>query len=236
MLLHGYWRSGTSYRTRIALNLKGIAYGQATVNLLAGAQRSETFRALNPQGLVPALEADGVLITQSPAILEWLEERYPDPPLLPARAGDRAIVRAMAAAIGCDIHPLNNLRVLKALRSDLDASDEQVSAWIARWIEDGFAAMEIMIKRYGDGFAFGGIPTLADCYLVPQVYSAERFKVDLTSYPHLTSAAARAGALEPFQAAHPERQPDAERHPDRADAPDDLRGAVREAERSDRAT
>ena len=211
MLLHGYWRSGTSYRTRIALNLKGLSYEQATLNLLAGAQTSEAYQALNPQGLVPALEVDGAVLTQSPAILEWLEDVHPEPPLLPRSPGDRAVVRAMAAAIGCDIHPLNNLRVLKALRRKLDASPEQMDAWPARWIGDGFAALEVLIERHGDGFAFGAAPTLADCYLVPQVYSARRFKVDLAAYPRLVAATARAAELEPFAAAHPDRQPDADR-------------------------
>lgn len=211
MRLHGYWRSTTSYRTRIALNLKGIAYAQAPLDLRTGAQRSEAFLALNPQGLVPALEADGAVLTQSPAILEWLEERYPQPPLLPQAPLDRAIVRAMAAAIGCDIHPLNNLRVLNALQHDLAASPERREAWIARWIGDGFAALEVLIGRHGDGFAFGATPTLADCYLVPQVYSAERFNLDLAPYPRLTAAAARAQGLAPVAAAHPDRQPDADR-------------------------
>lgn len=211
MLLHGYWRSTTSYRTRIALNLKGLVYRQTTHDLRTGAQRSAAFLALNPQGLVPALEADGEVMTQSPAILEWLEERYPQPPLLPHDPSSRAIVRAMAAAIGCDIHPLNNLRVLTTLRLDFDASPEQMEAWPARWIGDGFAALEVMIGRHGDGVAFGAAPTLADCYLVPQVYAADRFHIDLTPYPRLAAAAARASMLEAVAAAHPDRQPDADR-------------------------
>ena len=210
MILHGYWRSGTSYRTRIALNLKGVAYEHAGVDLRAGDQRGEAFRALNPQGLVPALETDdGLVLTQSPAILEWLEERYPDPPLLPSSATDRAIVRAMAATVACDIHPLNNLRVLNAVR-DLGADGEGVKRWTARWIADGFAALEAIIAKHGDGFAFGDQPTLADCHLVPQVYSAERFAVDLTPYPRLLAAAEQARALPAFARAHPDRQPDAD--------------------------
>ena len=209
--LHGYWRSGTSYRTRIALNLKELAYEQAPVNLLAGDQRGEAYRALNPQGLVPALEADGVVLTQSPAILEWLEERYPEPPLLPSDPNDRAVVRAMAALVACDIHPLNNLRVLNAIREDFGADGEAVKRWAARWIDDGFAALEPMIARHGGGFAFGTTPTLADCCLVPQVYGAERFGVDLSPYPRLRAAADRARALPEVAAAHPDRQPDAAR-------------------------
>lgn len=207
--LHGYWRSGASYRTRIALNLKRVAYEQVPVNLLAGDQRGDAYRALNPQGLVPALETEGVVLTQSPAILEWLEERYPDPPLLPTSANDRAKVRSMAAVIGCDTQPLGNLRVLNALRSGFAADDAAVALWTTRWIGDGFAALEPSIARHGDGFTWGDRPTLADCYLVPQVYSAERFGLDLAAYPHLFAAAERARALPAFAAAHPDRQPDA---------------------------
>lgn len=211
LILHGYWRSGTSYRTRIALNLKGLPYEQRPVDLRAGVQGSEAFRALNPQGLVPALEADGAVLTQSPAILEWLEERYPDPPLLPQEPDERAIVRAMAALIGCDIHPLNNLRVLNALRAGFGADGEAVKRWAARWIGDGFAALETMIARHGGAFAYGDRPTLVECYLVPQVYSAERFSVDLSPYPRVAAAASAAQALAPVAAAHPDRQPDADR-------------------------
>lgn len=211
MILHGYWRSGTSYRVRIALNLKGVVYEQAPVNLLAGDQRGERYRALNPQGLVPALEVDGALLIQSPAILEWLEERYPAPPLLPAGATDRATVRAMAALVACDIHPLGNLRVLSALRDEFGADDAAVKRWAARWIADGFAALEPIIARHGNGLAWGNAPTLADCCLVPQVYSAERFGVDLAPYPHLVTAAERARALPAIAAAHPDCQPDAPR-------------------------
>ncbi len=145
IVLHGYWRSGTSYRTRIALNLKRLAYRQEPVNLLAGVQKGEAYRVLNPQGLVPALEVNGQVLSQSSAIIEWLEGRYPDPPLLPRDADARAIVRAMAMTVACDIHPLNNLRVLKALKADLGTDDAQRGAWTARWIGDGFAALEVMI-------------------------------------------------------------------------------------------
>lgn len=210
LVLHGYWRSGTSYRTRIALNLKGLAYTQVTLDLRKGEQRSETYRALNPQGLVPALEADGIVLTQSVAILEWLEECYPDPPLLPKDPAERAIVRAMCGIIACDIHPLNNLRILKALKHDMGATQDKIDAWANRWISDGFAALESMIARHGAGFAFGSAPTLADCHLVAQVYSAERFKVDLSCFPAISAAAEKARALPAFIAAAPGRQPDAE--------------------------
>lgn len=209
LTLHGYWRSGTSYRTRIALNLKGVSYAQLPVNLLAGEQRSPAFAGLNPQGRVPALSNDDFVLTQSPAILEWLEEVYPQPALLPADPQGRATVRAMAAIIGCDIHPLNNLGVLDALRGEFSASPAQIKDWMARWISAGFATLEIMIARHGRGFAYGDSPSLADCYLVPQLYAAERFGVDCAPYPKLLAAAHAARALPAFQQAHPDQQPDA---------------------------
>ena len=209
MKLHGYWRSSAAYRVRIALALKGVAYEQVTHDLRTGEQGADAYRALNPQGLVPALETGDGVIVQSPAILEWIEERFPHPALLPASADERATVRAMMAIVACDIHPLNNLRVQTMLRRDLGTADDTVAAWIARWIGDGFAALETLIARHGRGFAFGDAPGLADCVLVPQVYSAERFAVDLTPYPALMAAADRARALDAFAAAHPDRQPDA---------------------------
>jgi maleylpyruvate isomerase len=195
---------------RSALNLTGLAYDQVTHNLRAGAQRAPDYRALAPQGLVPALEAGDFVLTQSPAILEWIEEGWPQPPLLPADAQDRAIVRAMAALIGCDIHPLNNLRVLQALKRDFGADQAVLDQWAGRWIADGFAALEILVARHGRGFAFGDRPGLADCYLVPQLYSAERFNVDLSPFPALVAAVERARALDAFAAAHPSAQPDAD--------------------------
>lgn len=209
LILHGYWRSGTSYRTRIALNLKGLAYETRPVNLIEGEQTQAAFAALNPQSLVPALEAAGQVFTQSPAILEWLEEAYPHPSLLPQGAAERAVVRAMAALIGCDIHPLNNLRVLKALKEDFGADQAQTDAWAARWISDGFNALEAMIGEHGGGFCFGDAPTLADCYLIPQVYSARRFKVDLTPWPGIQAVDDAANVLGVIARAHPDRQPDA---------------------------
>ncbi len=211
LTLHGYWRSTTAYRVRIALAVKGVAYIQVTHDLRKGAQREAGYRALNPQGLVPALETEDAVLTQSSAILEWIDETYPDPPLLPANAKGRAIVRAMAATIACDIHPVNNLRILNVLRTEFGADEAAVNRWIARWTGDGFAALETQIARYGDGFAFGATPTIADCHLVPQVYSAERFAVDLSPYPKLKAAAENARALPAFAAAHPNQQPDADR-------------------------
>jgi maleylpyruvate isomerase len=209
LTLHGYWRSGTTYRIRIGLNLKRLSYRTAPVNLLEGEQRGETYSQLNPQGLVPALEADGRVLIQSPAILEWLEEVHPAPPLLPDNAGDRSVVRAMAALIGCDIHPLNNLRVLKALKGDFGADQTQLDAWARRWIEQGFAALERLVAEHGRGFCFGRLPGLADCYVIPQLYSARRFGVDLAPYPRRRAVDELAHTLKPFGDAHPDQQPDA---------------------------
>ncbi len=210
MILHGYWRSGAAYRVRIALGLKGIAYDQLNHDLRTGAQAATEYAALNTQHLVPTLVTGDTVLTQSSAILEWLEETHPAPPLLPTDATRRAIVRAMVAIIGADTHPLHNLRVLKALASDLAADPIAVQRWAARWIGDGFAALEPLIAQYGKGFAFGDTPTLADCFLVPQLYSAERFSLDLTPYPRLVAAGEKARALPAFAAAHPSRQPDAD--------------------------
>ncbi|HYF23594.1 MAG TPA: maleylacetoacetate isomerase [Caulobacteraceae bacterium] len=210
MILHNYWRSGTSYRTRIALNLKGVEYRQAGIDLRAGAHRSDAFRALNPQGLVPALEVDGRVLTQSPALLEWIEERWPQPLLLPRDPADRAEVRAMAAIVACDIHPLNNMRALQALKTDFGADDAATKRWAARWITAGFEALERLMERRGGGWAWGDTPTLADCCLIPQVYSARRFETDLSGFPRILAVDARAAEHPAFQAAHPDRQPDAD--------------------------
>lgn len=210
MILHGYFRSGTSYRTRIALNLKGLSYETRGIDLRTGVQTSGAYLALNPQGLVPALEtAEGVLI-QSPAILEWLDERHPRPPLLPETAMGRATARAMAAIIGCDIHPLNNLRVLKALRSQFEADQATVDAWAGRWITPGFETLETLVGRHGRGWSFGDTPGLVDCYLIPQIYSARRFNVALEAFPRLLAIEAAAADHPAFIAAHPDRQPDAD--------------------------
>lgn len=209
--LHGYWRSTASYRVRIALALKGIVYEQVAYDLRTAVHRAEPFLTINPQGLVPAIQVEEGVLTQSLAILEWLEERFPDPALLPRALEDRARVRAMAGVVCCDIHPLNNLRVLQALRSDFAADDEQIGVWIGRWISEGFAAIEPQIERFGGRFAFGDAPGLADCCLVPQAYAAERFAIDMSSFPAIRGVVARCLPLAPFGAAHPSSQPDADR-------------------------
>ena len=210
MILHGYWRSGAAYRTRIALALKHQIYEPQGVDLRIGAHKSEVFVALNPQGMVPALELDSAVLTQSPAILEWLEETCPAPALLPAASVDRAHVRAMAALIGCDIHPLNNLRVGKALRETFGADQPAIDAWAARWILPGFEALEALVARHGKGWCFGDAPTLADCYLIPQVFSARRFNVPLEAFPRLLAIDTLASQHPAFIAAHPDAQPDAD--------------------------
>ena len=206
MILHGYWRSGAAYRVRIGLNLKGLTYEQSPVELRTGEQKSDGFLALNPQGLVPALEADGQVLTQSLAILEWLEERHPDPALLPGPSADRAVVRAMAAIVACDIHPLNNLRVLKAV----GALGAVQNDWAAQWIAPGFDALEALIARHGRGWSFGDQPTLADCLLVPQVFSARRFEIDVSAWPRIAAIDGLAADHPAFKAAHPASQPDAD--------------------------
>jgi maleylacetoacetate isomerase len=208
LVLHSAWRASAPYRVRLALNLKGLAYDYAPVDLAGGQQHSGAYRALNPQGLTPALEADGQVLTQSLAILEWLEETHPEPALLPKSPADRAVVRTMMGIIACDIHPVNNLRILQALgKAGLDETAR--TAWAQRWINDGFAVLEPMIARHGKGFAFGATPTLADCCLIPQVYNSARFQVDLSPYPHIAAVAEHAAKHPAFQAAEPAKQPDA---------------------------
>jgi maleylacetoacetate isomerase/maleylpyruvate isomerase len=208
LTLHSAWRSSAAYRVRIGLNLKGLAYDIAPVNLVANQHQAPVFAALNPQRLLPALEVGGRILTQSLAILDWLDETVPAPPLLPADPFDRAQVRAMAQIVASDIHPVNNLRILRAL-TDLGVDEPGREAWIGRWITDGFTALEAMVARHGAGYAFGDAPTLADCCLVPQVYNAERFKTDLTPFPAIRAVAARCAEHPAFAAAHPNQQPDA---------------------------
>lgn len=206
ILLHGFWRSSAAYRVRMALALKGLAYRQQPLDLITGEQHDDAYAVIAPHHLVPALEYDGRVLIESPAILEWIDARWPTPPLLPADIDEAAIVRSMAALIACDIHPLNNLRVLSALRGAFEATNPQVKAWIARWITQGFAALEVLVTRHGGRFAFGDAPSLADCYLLPQLDSAERYKVDLNPFPRICAAGEAARALPEVAAARPELQ------------------------------
>lgn len=211
MRLYTYFRSSAAFRVRIALNLKGLAWEPVFVHLARGEHRRPEYAAINPQGLVPALEDGGRLITQSLAILEYLEETYPQPPLLPADAFGRARVRSLALLVACEIHPLNNLRVLQHLRRALGQSEEQVNAWYRHWIADGLEKLEAELARGETGrFAHGDSPTLADCCLVPQVFNAQRFQCDTAPYPTLMRVFAECMKLEAFERAQPARQPDAE--------------------------
>ncbi len=209
LTLHSAWRAGAPYRVRIGLALKGVAYDYAALDLIAGDQRQDEYRSVNPQGLVPALDlGDGHVLTQSLAILEWLEETRPSPPILPRSSLDRATVRAMAAIVACDIHPLNNTRVGRKL-SKMGVAQPAITEWIQGWIRDGFDALEPMLEKHAGRFAFGDTPTLADCCLVPQVYSARRFELDLDPWPQIRGVADAAATHPAFMAAHPDRQPDA---------------------------
>jgi maleylpyruvate isomerase len=211
MQLHNFFRSGTSHRLRIALNLKGLSYDYVAVDLRKNEHLGAAFKALNPQGLVPALVDGDQVLTQSVAIIEWLEERYPLPALLPTDVNDRAHVRALAAIVGCDIHPVNNKRILDTLRASFGADDAAINQWCGKWIADGFDAFEAVLAAdtCRAGFSFGSTPTFADAYLVPQIESARRFKVDLGRWPLIMEVDAKCGALEAFQRAVPMAQPDA---------------------------
>jgi maleylacetoacetate isomerase/maleylpyruvate isomerase len=208
-ILYDYWRSSAAYRVRIALALKGIAFDQVPVNLLAGEQAGAAYAATNGQGLVPFLVDGDIGISQSLAIIEYLEETHPDPALLPKEPAARARVRAAAMVVACDIHPINNLRVLKYLKRDLDRSQEQIDGWVRHWVAAGFATLEQMAVTAGGPYLCGPTVTIADICLVPQMFNARRVATDLSPYPTLCAIDARLQALPAFRAAHPEKQPDA---------------------------
>jgi maleylpyruvate isomerase len=213
MKLYNYFRSSAAYRTRIALNLKGVQHDTVEVDLRAPAsdQQKPDYRSINPQALVPALAVEGTTIAQSLAIIEYLDEVYPDPALMPRSPVNRARVRAMALAIACDMHPLNNLRVLNYLRSPLGQDEETVNAWYRHWIAVGFGGLEQEARRAtGDGrHMFGQSVTVADIYIVPQMYNARRFKCDLEPYPTLQAICAHLESLPAFAKAAPDAQPSA---------------------------
>jgi maleylacetoacetate isomerase len=205
--LYTYFRSSAAYRVRIALNLKGVAYEAVPVNLLKGEQRQEGYRAVNPQQRLPSLDTGGATLIQSPAILEYLDEAYPEPPLLPVGAANRARVRAVASLIACDIHPLNNSGVLAYLKTRLGHDQAAADEWYAHWVREGFDAVEALIEP--GPYAFGSRVTLADVYLVPQVFNARRFNVPLDAYPKIAAVDEACAALTAFQDAAPANQPDA---------------------------
>jgi maleylpyruvate isomerase len=193
------------------MNLKGLDYDYIAVNLAEDKQLESKYEAINPQGLVPTLQADDLILFQSPAILEWLEEVYPEHPLLPSDSAGRMRVRALSALIGCDIHPINNRRILQHLRNELSVSEEEVLTWCQHWINEGFTALETLLdkdKTRGK-FCYGDNPTFAECYLIPQVYSARRFKVDMTPYPNIVAIDEHCRTLKAFLDSEPMNQPDA---------------------------
>ncbi len=212
MILHGYFRSSAAYRVRIAMNLKGLEAERRSVHLRRDEQRAPGFLAVNPQGLVPVLVLDdGTALTQSLAIIEYLEEKHPSPPLLPQGAEDRAFVRAIALAIACDIHPLNNTRVLKYLERVWGIDEPKRNEWYRHWIDEGFAAIEPQLaSRAGGRFSLGDTPTLADVCLVPQVANAGRLKIPMDPYPRIRAINEACLALPAFDRAQPAAQPDAE--------------------------
>jgi maleylpyruvate isomerase len=212
--LYSYFRSSAAYRVRIALNLKGLDYEYAPVHLLrdGGQQLQPDYRALNPDGIVPTLIDGDDVLTQSLAIIEYLDETHTEPPLLPRSPADRAFVRSIALSVACEIHPLDNLRVLKYLKHKVKAPDEVKDAWYAHWVESGFEALEKRLaadKRVG-ALCFGDTPTVADLCLVPQVFNARRFKIDLGRFPTIARIADHADTIDAFQRAAPAQQPDAE--------------------------
>jgi len=209
MRLYGYYRSSTSYRVRIALNLKGLAYETAPVNLLTAQQRSEPYRALNPFAGVPALEVEGRVYAQSLAILDWLDERHPAPPLLPRDIEDRFAARELAYAIATELHAPLNLSVLQYLKHELGHSQDEIDAWYRHWVDKTLTGVEARLAQRGSGDFLFAAPGLFEAVLIPQLYNARRFACDLSAMPHLTRIEAACGTLPAFVAAHPDNQPDA---------------------------
>lgn len=209
MKLYTYFRSSSSFRVRIALNYKGIRYEPVFVHLAEGQQREKAHLGRNPQGLVPVLDDDGVIITQSVAIIEYLEETQALPALLPKDPVARARVRTMVNLIACDIQPLNNLKVLKYLNDPLGHSKEEIDDWYRHWIGLNFIALEALVAEHGKGYCFGGTVTMADCFFIPQIWNAWRFDADLSAFPNLLKIEEALYKLDAFEAAKPENQPDA---------------------------
>jgi maleylacetoacetate isomerase/maleylpyruvate isomerase len=212
MKLYTFFRSSAAFRVRIALNLKGLQYESLPKAFARNEHRTPDYLALNPQGLIPALAIDGVVLSQSLAIIEYLNDRHPEPPLLPEDAIDRARVRSMAMAIACEIHPLNNLRVLNYLRDQLKQDDTGIGTWYRHWVTEGFRGLEVQAREFSANgrYCFGDAVSLADVLLVPQMFNARRFKTDLTAFPTLVGISTHLEALPAFAAARPEVQPDAQ--------------------------
>lgn len=211
MKLYTYFRSSAAFRVRIALNLKGLAYQPSFVHLAKGEHLQPAYRAINPQGLVPALETDGALLAQSVAIMEYLEDTHPKPPLLPADPLGRARVRGLALIVACEIHPLNNPRVLKYVKNVLGHTQDEVDVWYRHWIADGLAKLEAELGKPGTGrYSHGDAPTMADCCLVPQIFNAQRFQCDLAPYRVVMRVFDACMQLDAFDRAQPVKQPDAE--------------------------
>jgi maleylacetoacetate isomerase len=209
--LYTYFRSSAAFRARIALNLKGLAYDPVFVHLAKGEHRKPEYAAVDPQALLPTLVDDGHALSQSLAIIEYLEEKHPEPPLLPRDAHGRARVRSLALLIACEIHPLNNLRTLQHLKRALGQNEEQINSWYRHWIADGLAKLEADLGRGASGkFCHGDSPTMADCCLVPQIFNAKRYQSELAPYPKVMRIFDGCMKLEAFDRAQPSRQPDAE--------------------------
>ncbi|MFP2769676.1 maleylacetoacetate isomerase [Oceanisphaera sp. KMM 10153] len=213
MKLYDYMRSSAAYRVRIALNLKGLTYESVPISLLEGTQLGEHYRSLNPTGLVPSLDTGEGIIGQSLAIIEYLDECHPEPALLPAPPLARARARALALQVACDIHPLNNLRVLKYLTGELGHSEEQKTTWYHHWLKQGLAPLEQQLSGSATPYCCGDNPTLADICLVPQIYNARRFKLDMTPYPRLIAIEQACNRLDAFRLAQPEQQSDHSGYP-----------------------